>query len=637
MKRVFVTVCAAVATAACGADILDELMPVPVRVERTGGAAPATARAKVRVVTGSVAGAPAKTANEAYALEIAPDGVTITAPGPEAERWARVTLAQLGRLAGGGGTPACRIADWPRFPLRGLMLDCGRNYLSLETIRDMIGFMSAYKMNVFHWHLTDYFGWRLESKVYPQLQSDQATTRFPGRYYTQKEFRELIDHAAARGVIVIPEFDVPGHTLAFRRAFGFEKMNEPRVKGIILDLIDELCALAPPATMPYIHLGTDEVNQETKGNIDDVPDEWIDAWAARVAEHGRKLIGWWPGQTIKSPGKQIKEVWGWSQYSRYDDRPEIAGAAYPYLDSTDLFYPNHADPFELLNASAFQTPCPWGPEEKKLGAMLSVWHDDRIVESADIVRQIAVYPGIVLLSDNFWRGRDPGTSRRFLSRLPYPDDPLFARAADIERRVIAQRDRVLTDLKQPFPFVAQTGMRWRLTVGGETFAPIAQGTVYPHRPLFEGSFYGPNEGTAVLETWIRSPEDRTVGVWIGATAFARSGGRYVDGPVPPPGEWNRHGATVEVNGERVRGPDWKNPGAVGKASREIPLTNEDYFYREPTPVRFRKGWNHVKLTLPKPPSTDPSQKWVGTFVPVAGTSEHPREVGDLEYSAEPMD
>ena len=331
-------------------------------------------------------------------------------------------------------------------------------------------------------------------------------------------------------------------------------------------------------------------------------------------------------------GAQIKEIWGWVEYKKPEARADYGSV--PYVDSTEFDYINHIDPFEMLNAAAFQQPCPWGPEENRRGAMISAWHDDAIAESEDYFRQVMVFPAVTMYSDAFWCGRERHETRYF-ARLPRPGTVDFAFAADIERRTLAQRDRVLKDLRHPFTYVAQTQMRWRLSSGDgrAVAADIPQGTVYPNRTLFGNPYVAAQEGKAVLETWIRSPVAQTVPCWIGATAFARSGGRFVDGPVPQPGEWNRHGATVELNGVKVAAPAWAHPGLGGQVSRETPAVDEEYFYRPPVELPFKAGWNHVKLTLPKGPQADPGQKWVGTFVPVSGTSEHPREFPGLLYSS----
>jgi hexosaminidase len=105
--------------------------------------------------------------------------------------------------------PAAHIADQPRFPWRGLMLDCSRHFLPLEVIERNLDAMAAVKLNVFHWHLSDDQGFRAESKLYPKLQQSGSD----GNYYTQEQMREVVAYAAARGIRVVPEFDIPGHTL----------------------------------------------------------------------------------------------------------------------------------------------------------------------------------------------------------------------------------------------------------------------------------------------------------------------------------------------------------------------------------------------------------------------------------------
>ena len=143
------------------ASAIDLLMPQPQAVEKRGGFMPPDA--SVSVVCAQVAGAPAETADEAYVLDVTPTGVTITASSPQGERYARVTLEQLKDLSD-GRLPCCRIVDWPRLRWRGFMNDCGRNFLPVEGVKSILDVMAMYKMNLFHWHLTDYHGWRLESK-----------------------------------------------------------------------------------------------------------------------------------------------------------------------------------------------------------------------------------------------------------------------------------------------------------------------------------------------------------------------------------------------------------------------------------------------------------------------------------------
>ena len=233
---------------ACGAGPLEELVPEPQSAVATGGEASGAALDKVSVVRGDVKGAKGAVAEEAYVLEVSADGVRVTTSTLLGEMNARKTLAQLVKLSG-GKVPCCRITDWPILRWRGFMLDNGRNYLDLPSLKDLIDVMAAYKLNLFHWHLTEYYGWRLQSKRYPEIEQkayyDPLGNRHRGKFYTQEEVRELVDYAYARGVTVMPEFDIPGHAEAFRQAFGFKSMRDPGVVETLVDLVNVLCTLAP--------------------------------------------------------------------------------------------------------------------------------------------------------------------------------------------------------------------------------------------------------------------------------------------------------------------------------------------------------------------------------------------------------
>ena len=585
------------------ADALDELMPRPRVVARDPD---------VKFKLHKKAGGPG-----AYFIRIKNGKVAIRGD-EEGKRYARVTLGQLKKLLQGAPLPDCAIADWPEFKYRGLLLDCGRNYQSVESILDIIDHLAKYKMNVFHWHITDNYGWRLESKKYPQLQKREAFTRQVGKYYTQEEFKRVLAHAKKRGVTVIPELDMPGHTLAFRKATGISDLAVEEAKVMLGELIDELCSLASKEDMPIIHLGTDEARERGER----VPQSHLDYWAKKVQDNGRILMGWSPG--LRLPGQGIKQLWMGARDPR--------GDKCPYIDSQNSFYINHVDPEEILSVAAYQQPCRWGSEEEHLGAIIGVWHDDCIADTEDVVRMNAVYPAVVLLSDSFWRGRKEDEPKLY-ARLPSPDDYRFALAADLERRLLAQRDKVLNNLKHPFSYVAQTGMRWKMTdaeTGKVIAKDIPQATIYPRHFWFPASAYHPaNNGVVVLETWIRSNRDIECGAWIDMTGFSRSDGRSRDAPTPALGAWNKHGATIEINGEKIAPPKWNRPLTRGNP-KEIPLSDEGYWYREPTKIKLKKGVNHVKMTLPK----KGGWKWIGSFVPIDGSSDHPREIQGLEYFSE---
>jgi len=177
----------------------------------------------------------------------------------------------------------CKISDWPAFAVRGFMQDVGRNYMSMEMLKEQIDVLAAYKFNVFHLHLTDNPGWRLESLKYPQLKEAASMSRWPGKYYSREEFLELVNYCNDRHITLIPELDVPGHCEAFRKALQIGSMSDPRVKTVLSDIIDELCNLVPVEKMPIIHLGTDEVWNDAERPSPDLLPSLIE----RIRRNGR--------------------------------------------------------------------------------------------------------------------------------------------------------------------------------------------------------------------------------------------------------------------------------------------------------------------------------------------------------------
>ena len=619
------TILLAAAVAAFGAvqsaerSILENLLPRPASVEARAGTADAAAYARVTVRTGEVPGAPAEARDEAYLLEVAPSGVTITAPTEKGVRHARTTLAQLQALAGGKPLPAAAITDWPSMRWRGLLLDCGRNYMSLPLILDVIDFLARYKLNVFHWHLADNHGWRLESKRHPQLQRPQAFARQVGRYYTQAEFKAVLAAAAARGVTIVPELDVPGHSAAFRRAFDLEKMDSPGVDRIVCDLIDELCSLAPSNAMPVVHLGTDEVRQSNER----VPDAWYAAWAQRVADNGRAVMGWWPGHALTCTGRVLQQTW-------YETRPPTG----PYVDA-GCCYIDSFSPWSLLAQAAFKKVGGWYPGTDPkwiVGGEVEAWHDDPIADSGDVARDNALFPAMLLFSDMLWRGNETHATNLVFAP-PKPGSTAFARMADLERRALAQRDGPLADFRHPLQLVRQTDMRWTMRdpEGNVIATDIPAATVYARSPRHEWGYPGfvaAPTGTVVLTAEFTSPVTRDAGAFIELSEYHRSGARAAYG-LPPKGKWNHYGATVKLNGRELAPPDWNhNDDGMAQPLKERPWSDECAWIRPPTPIHIVKGVNRVEITLPK---TDCRWYWSASFVPVEGTREHPREIPDLVW------
>ena len=147
--------------------------------------------------------------DESYSLEVTPAGAKLHAANPLGTLHGLQTFLQLVSVtANEFAAPAVSIQDEPRFPWRGLMIDSSRHFIPIEVIKRNIDGLEAVKMNVFHWHLSDNQGFRVESHKSPKLQENGSD----GLYYTQEEIRDVIAYARDRGVRVMPEFDMPGHS-----------------------------------------------------------------------------------------------------------------------------------------------------------------------------------------------------------------------------------------------------------------------------------------------------------------------------------------------------------------------------------------------------------------------------------------
>src|SRR6185437_12648755 len=150
--------------------------------------------------------------DESYHLEISPTQVRLTAANPLGTLHGLQTFLQLVRITPQGfSVPAVTIDDSPRFPWRGLLIDVSRHFMPVPVIERNLDGMEAVKLNVFHWHLSDDQGFRVESKKFPLLQEKGSD----GFYYTQDQIRQVVQYARDRGIRVVPEFDMPCHTTSW--------------------------------------------------------------------------------------------------------------------------------------------------------------------------------------------------------------------------------------------------------------------------------------------------------------------------------------------------------------------------------------------------------------------------------------
>lgn len=285
--------------------------------------------------------------NESYQLQISKEQIRLDAPSSTGVLYGLMTLSQLISCDGNScQLPQLKISDKPRFRWRGLLLDSARRFIPLADIRRTLDGMAAAKLNVLHWHLTDDQGWRIESEAYPKLH--QLASQ--GQFYTQQQVRELVSYAAARGIRVVPELDVPGHASAIGMAYpellawpdamldktGVQPLPPERRFGVfapVLDLsnaatwqfiqalVTEWRQLFPD---PYLHIGGDEVKADywlANSKIKQLMQQQsladghaLQAWfnqqlAALLKQQQRRMIGWDETLHPQLPKNTLVQSW----------------------------------------------------------------------------------------------------------------------------------------------------------------------------------------------------------------------------------------------------------------------------------------------------------------------------------------
>jgi hexosaminidase len=232
--------------------------------------------------------------DESYTLDITAEGAVAKAATVDGAMHGVETFLQLvGPGPGGFQAAAVHIEDRPRFAWRGLMLDSGRHWMPVAVVKRNLDAMAAVKLNVFHWHLSEDQGFRVESKRYPKLHEVGSD----GLYYTQAEVREIVAYARERGIRVVPEFDIPGHTQSWLAAYPelatnsgtyavgrtwgiYEPVMDPSKEWTYQFLDGFFAEMTPLFPDPYWHIGGDEV-RDTQWKAS----EHVQAWAK---EHNLK-------------------------------------------------------------------------------------------------------------------------------------------------------------------------------------------------------------------------------------------------------------------------------------------------------------------------------------------------------------
>jgi hexosaminidase len=417
-----------------------------------------------------IAGEPGALGREGYQLVVSPSGVALQAPDPAGIFYGLQTLRQLlpVEIEGGAGVPplpweapGCEIVDQPRCAWRGFMLDEGRHFHGKDTVLRTLDLMALQKLNVFHWHLTEDQGWRIEIKKYPRLTeigSRRAGTSrgfygaqdgVPhGGFYTQTEIREIVAYAAERHITVVPEVEMPGHSLAALAAypelscaggpfavatrFGIHPeiycAGKERVFAFLQDVLDEVMALFPA---PYIHIGGDEapklrwsqcpdcqrrLRQEGLADVHALQPYFTNRIMAYLKAHGRQAVGW---NEILQPGlaeNAVIQYWVRNRRAlieavRRKERKVIVSA---YLDT----YLDHS--YSLTPLSRAYTFEPVFPEleagdaEGILGLEAPLW-TEFVPNRARLDYQ--TYPRLTAFAETGWTPRAAKNLQDFRRRL----------------------------------------------------------------------------------------------------------------------------------------------------------------------------------------------------------------------------
>lgn len=542
----------------------------------------------------------AKFQEEAYHLLITKKGILLEATTPKGMYWGRQTLEQL-KTTKNKKTylPQCDITDWPAFRIRGFMHDVGRSYIPVEELKREISLLSRYKINVFHWHLTENQAWRLESKRYPELNAPENMEREKGKFYTLEEARQLVEFCKQHQVLLIPEIDMPGHSAAFVRTFKTDMQSEKGTQ-ILKDIIDEVCATFD---VPYLHIGTDEV-QFT--NPDFVP-----MMVKYIRDKGKKVISYNPGWNYK-PG-EIDMTQLWSYRGKAQKGIPAIDCRYHYANHFDTY----ADLVAMFNSRIYNQP---EGSDDLAGCIVAFWNDRYIDNTPQLLAENNFYPYMLTLAERAWRG---GGNCYFDGKgtLLWEDEPeLLAAFKEFEDRLLWQKNTWLKEV--PFPYVRQTQSEWQITDafpnGGDlnkVFPPEEkedsvyqyEGKTYKTRKIIGNGIYlrhvwgtlvpgfyaNPQENhTAYATRWIYSPKERKTQLMLEFQNYSRSESDLA----PRQGTWDYKCSRAWLNGQEIMPPVWENTHA--ERSNEITLKNENYMSRPAIDITLKKGWNKLMLKLP---------------------------------------
>ena len=405
---------------------------------------------------------------EGYHLSAAGNAILIEASDARGLFNGVQTLRQLvtTNSAGVRSVPNVDIHDVPRFKWRGLLIDEGRHFFGKTALFKIVDEMAAYKLNVLKLHLTDYEGWRLEIPAYPKLTQVGSLVDGKPEYFTTADVREIVQYAAERHIMVVPEIEMPGHAGAAARSYpeffdkdggAFNPAN-PKTYDFVRGVLSEVARLFPA---PYLDFAGDEVGDETWKGMADVDrfkaEQGLKTTKDVQAYFGRKVVEIieslgkrpmaWDEQVEAQAPKSVVIQW-WRR-----DRPDVLAAAarngYELVISPadQLYFDYHQGPGEpgapwegnkggpqsIAKILAWE-PVPDGftPEEsaRVLGIEACVWTEFIATER---YLQFMTFPRLLALAEVAWRPKGPRDETEFSKRLEPHIEALRAKGINARR------------------------------------------------------------------------------------------------------------------------------------------------------------------------------------------------------------
>jgi hexosaminidase len=362
--------------------------------------------------------------DESYTLKVTNSAVEIDAPTDVGAIRGLATLVQLVQPSANGYIlPAVTIQDTPRFRWRGLMIDCGRHFEPIAVLERNIDAMAAVKLNVFHWHLTEDQGFRMESKLYPNLTARGSDALF----YTQQQAKDLVAYARDRGIRVVPEFEMPGHSAAWlvaypelasgtvpegiRREFGVSNfaIDPTREETYIFvsKFLNEMATIFPDA---YVHIGGDETpapDWKTNPKI-------LTFMKAHNLQDNAALQAYFNTRVLKTIADMHKHMVGWDEILAPGLPKDVAIQSWRGVESLSkgaklgyqgiLSAPYYLDGMKPAEAHYLADPLPpigeLTPEESKLilGGETPMWAEHLYPRTIDS----RIWPRTAAIAERFW-------------------------------------------------------------------------------------------------------------------------------------------------------------------------------------------------------------------------------------------